>query len=1052
MPNQVREQIVQRIRKDSIGPEGEREVIRDRPSDRYVTGILFPQDAVIGAEEDDQLGFGADGDDEDQATEGAGATLASAIRPATAGLSFALNAGDSRPAADFCVSCGTYEALYVDEDGNRIDGTGAREFERWERSPHEIRLQAVPLETGRIELDGQGVPGMCLFLQVGRVGGATTVTAVLINKNQSGETRRENEERSFFQVALRVEAVEGSFLMPRPGAEAAADDDSKSTALIYREVQEYAVGHTCSATWDRSPEVSWLSTEWMPESIVPAVSDKGDAVFEELQSRGEGNALSTSWLATAAGPVLTEGLAALVDTYRQWLNVEEGRIGGLPQPFRDQAGVHISRCRSAADRMAGAVELIERDSQVRTAFQLANRAIQIQRRWATGDDDLVWRPFQLAFQLLSLASTSERGHPERNVMDLLWFPTGGGKTEAYLGLTAFLLLIRRLRRSENDDGTGTAAIMRYTLRLLTIQQFQRAARTVMACEYLRRKGAAGEDGVPNLGEIPFSIGLWVGGGATPNTRRLATQARGGSGATAKQLKDCPCCGNRLDWNITLQECRPYCRSDNCALGQQEPGLPIWTVDEDIYAVAPSLVIGTSDKFAQIVRNPSTRVFFGAGRNNHPPDLIIQDELHLISGPLGTMAALYETAIDELSSREAVRPKVIGSTATIRRAPEQIRALFNRDTCQFPPPVIDARNSGFAVYDDDKPGRLYLGLTSAGRSPKYALQAVAATVLQAAAMRALSDSEKDPYWTLVGYFNSLRELGGSLVLMQDDVPVSMRMFAARNEEPVRPIVEPVELTSRVTSDEIPDILQDLERQAGETGCYDVLLASNMISVGIDIPRLGLMLVNGQPKTLSEYIQATSRVGRGDVAGIVLTLYYNSRARDRSRYETFSSWHGALYQAVEATSVTPFASRAQDKALHAVLVALVRHRVATMQTSPQLSEASRQAANSLASSIEQRAAAVDSAEQEAVREKLSGLLDEWQQSTNLQEYWDDYRNLRSLMMSAEQYAASVAGGGGAGGGAGGARRALWPTPNSLRDVEPSSPFVLVERLRQQGDGNA
>jgi ATP-dependent helicase YprA (DUF1998 family) len=474
---------------------------------------------------------------------------------------------------------------------------------------------------------------------------------------------------------------------------------------------------------------------------------------------------------------------------------------------------------------------------------------------------------------------------------------------------------------------------------------------------------------------------------------------------------------------------------------------VWTIDDEVYRHTPSLLIGTVDKFAQIVRKTDAAVIFGRGTTYAPPDLIIQDELHLISGPLGSMAGLYEVAIDELCRADSVRPKVIGSTATIRRAEQQIRALFDRGTYQFPAPGIDAGNSGFAVTDHDSPGRLHVGLTTAGRSATYMLQALVASLMQSATAPGASSQERDYYWTLVAYFNSLKELGRALVLMQDDVPVSIRQFSARRGEQSRRTEAPAELTSRVRSYEIRDMLERLNKAAGNPDAVDLLVASNMISVGMDIPRLGVMVVNAQPKTLSEYIQATSRVGRGDAPGIVVTMYNSLRARDRSHFETFVTWHRCLYRDVEATSVTPFASRAQDKALHAVLVALVRYLVPGMDRRPILDDIRRAGAERIASTIEARVARVDPAERTVVSQKLQRLVDQWASRRDLQTYWDDYNRRTSLLMSAEQFAAKADVDPDL--DAEGARRALWPTPNSMREVEPGAPFVLRHVLRIEGN---
>jgi superfamily II DNA/RNA helicase len=243
-----------------------------------------------------------------------------------------------------------------------------------------------------------------------------------------------------------------------------------------------------------------------------------------------------------------------------------------------------------------------------------------------------------------------------------------------------------------------------------------------------------------------------------------------------------------------------------------------------------------------------------------------------------------------------------------------------------------------------------------------------------------------------------------------------------------------------------MLDRLNKPATDPEAVDLLVASNMISVGMDIPRLGLMVVNAQPKTLSEYIQATSRVGRGQVPGVVVTMYNSMRTRDRSHFESFETWHRCLYRDVEATSVTPFASRAQDKALHAVLVALVRHLVPGMDRRPVLDDLRRVDAERIASMIEGRVARVDSSERTMVSQKLQRLIDQWASRPDLQTYWDDYDRRTSLLMSAEQFAARADVDPDL--DAEGARRALWPTPNSMREVEPGAPFVLRHVLKAEG----
>ena len=362
--------------------------------------------------------------------------------------------------------------------------------------------------------------------------------------------------------------------------------------------------------------------------------------------------------------------------------------------------------------------------------------------------------------------------------------------------------------------------MRYTLRLLTTQQFVRAAAMITACEAIRRGRIPSSD-AKHLGKTSFSIGLWVGGDATPNrdSKEAYDSRADQSLSSPQQLSECPCCHGSLEYRqakssdpVTI-----WCRTTTCSLHGAH--LPVWTVDDDVYEERPTLVIGTVDKFAQIVRRKETARLFGVGTSAQP-QLILQDELHLIAGPLGTLAGLYEAALDLILSANGSRPKIIGSTATIRRADEQVLALFDRRTCQFPPPGLSAEDSGFAIIDQSHAGRCYVGVTTAGRSAKFALQAVMASLLQTAA-NGLSVRERDPYWTLVAYFNSLR-LGGALVLAQDDVNDTLQQLArARNEQARRP--EAIqELTSRRTQLEIRDMLNRLNIKAGQearlTSCW------------------------------------------------------------------------------------------------------------------------------------------------------------------------------------------------------------------------------------------
>ena len=750
----------------------------------------------------------------------------------------------------------------------------------------------------------------------------------------------------------------------------------------------------------------------MPQTQAPSPADvpaMGDASFDMA--------------ALAESDDLQRDLQPIVDAYRAWIaerqeDLDTGvqGIGG----HRDAADAALRTCREAADRIQAGIDLLAVDPNAERAFRFANQAMAMQRihtiaaeiRRNASDRKLAdvlaevdepknrsWRPFQLAFVLLNLPSLTDPEDDERSepgLVDLLWFPTGGGKTEAYLGLCAYTLAIRRLQGEVGglDGSDGVAIVMRYTLRLLTAQQFQRAAALICACEVIRRE--ATKAGNHTWGDVPFRIGLWVGSNVTPNRGSAAERAidqsrdRGSSsrGSNPVQLAICPWCGNEITAarNARYDNGRlrtlVYCSDSfgRCAFGQKHSkneGLPVVTVDDEIYRLLPGLVIATADKFAQLPWQGQLTALFGRvtqrcerhgyrspdldaqieEKDSHrardplpaaktvpnkplrPPDLIIQDELHLMTGPLGTLAGLYETAVDELCSWDLngkhVRPKVVASTATVRRASEQAHALFGRELEVFPPHGLDVTDSFFArqvPVSEDAPGRRYVGICAQGRRLK-AVEIRIYVALMAAAQKVFDvhGVAADPWMTLVGYFSSLRDLGGLRRLVDDDVKSRLARIQERGLGQ-RYLNDVGELTSRMDSGEIPKTLDRLgvtfDPNRSKEGPFpiDVLLATNMISVGVDVPRLGLMVVDGQPKATAEYIQATSRVGRSkEGPGLVFAVCNWARPRDLSHYERFEHYHATFYRHVEATTLTPFAPRAIDRGLTGLLTSLLRHQV-------------------------------------------------------------------------------------------------------------------------------
>jgi helicase-like protein len=1016
-----RDVLTARMAEDLIGPFDPKETIDARPSDVYLTGILWPQNTAIPPDQDERLAIASGDGDVGEESDVAQPLAAQMRRPSTAGISFACSSGSTHASVVVEVHCGRYEPHETEK-------------ERWIRipcAPSPITLELTP-GTQDVALSAVGIEGVRLNVRALAFSGGTLATITLVNGSTPERSREAIERATLFQTGVVVRAAENSRLITRPSRKAAIDADDRSNALLFRRSREYATGHTCSAQWDSSEdgsEIEAVKTAWIPAATAKAVSAVGSPHFKHL---GENGALAAATLAHCSNSELVAHLTSLCDAYAAWLGDQRVGLVDVPSEMTEAAQRHLDEIAKVLGRMRSGVTRLGTDSAMSEAFRLANFAMETQRKWS--GSSLVWRPFQLGFLLLSMESTLDRMHTDRDVMDLLWFPTGGGKTEAYLGLVAMVAFHRRLIGERPEDGAGVACIMRYTLRLLTTQQFIRAAATICACEAIRR-GTVDAGYKPRLGTVPFSLGLWVGGDATPNTRKEAFENWGVQfSASAKQLVKCPCCASDLDYIQRRENDSVVVRCHTSACALSKAPIPVWTVDEDIYEQRPTMLLGTVDKFAQIVRNAKTSTLFGVG-SPMQPQLILQDELHLISGPLGTLTGLYETAVDIILSSNGRPPKIVGSTATIRRAQEQVLALFDRHTCQFPPPGLDADDSGFAVVDAQAPGRRYIGLTTAGRSAKFTLQAVSASLLNGAA-HALSEEERDPYWTLLAYFNSLRELGGALVLMQDDVSDTLALLASRTGQSARQLSDIEELTSRRSQAEIRDMLDKLAVRVDQPGAVDVVLATNMVSVGVDIPRLGLMLVNGQPKTMAEYIQATSRVGRGNVAGLVVALLNNAKPRDRSHFETFSTWHAMLYRFVEATSATPFAPRARDRALHAVLVALVRHLIPGMLEHPKWTDAAIDHARKLIDLVAARAARIDEDESD-VRDELNRRLDVWIRRSP-ERYWKK-KGARdaSLMESAEEAAAKRA--------AGKIVGQAWATPNSMRGVEPATPFRLVPRLR-------
>lgn len=815
-----------------------------------------------------------------------------------------------------------------------------------------------------------------------------SVTVMMINDFSE---EREKPEHCLFQAKISVSTSKNTFVFAESHAEYQdihLDDEEKSLELLYRNKQIYGTGLGTAVDWSINNDgTGVLWSDFFPVKEIPGM--RFSLPENDLVRDDELSMKYLSDLDDTSKADKLDSLKRLVDLYREWVDDLELTAKNLDARYMDAAMRNIAECRRAYTRMYSGIQILSDNENAYYAFILANRAMFMQRIHirmqmsmsadyyddnvqvaeflntvdyrTSNDSSCRWRPFQIAFLLMDIGSIVNDQSEDRDLVDLIWFPTGGGKTEAYLGLTAFTIFYRKL--AHLLQSSGTTVIMRYTLRLLAAQQFTRAATLICACEYIRqdcelKKRRRNKYPAYPLGADPITIGLWIGGTHIPNKNDKAKEhldklLNVSEAFNLRNVKDrhnkfqvlkCPWCGTKMTkdvvnnkivgkWGYSLKKGNRFylfCPHESCDFTRE---LPIQIIDDELYDNPPTLLFGTVDKFAMLPWESRSGAFFGSRSDNRAPELIIQDELHLISGALGTMVGLYETAIDAICSQKGIKPKIIASTATIRRAKEQCSVLYNRDVVQFPAPGIDAADSFFAredVIDYEKCiyGRKYVGIMPSGKTKAMTEIRATAVMLQKMDTMELPDEVKDKFWTLATYFNSLRDLGKAHTFVEDDIKdfivrMANRMFVHR-----RLIISPDELTSRVTTTELNETLDKLEKteyssDKEQKRASDILLATNMISVGIDIARLNVMLMIGQPKLTSEYIQASSRVGR-EFPGTVFVQYDATKSRDRSHYERFTAYHDSFYRFVEPTGATPFSKPARDRALHAVLISVMRQQ--------------------------------------------------------------------------------------------------------------------------------
>ncbi|WP_294141028.1 helicase-related protein [uncultured Sanguibacteroides sp.] len=751
--------------------------------------------------------------------------------------------------------------------------------------------------------------------------------------------------------------------------------EDKMLDYLYRNKMAYGVGHNTSCVWENCEKdeshPTWISSSFLPQYNVKSQStdiediSKDVLVIKELSSFNNNKTQ------------IIENLKSLSVAYEKWIANEQFNANGNEWALRNG-----EKCVQIKERMNRGIELLNSNNNAMRAFQLANAAIYLQMfrneiyfskkrdgyepfeqhdffdysyedyahiQYPDLNKIPAWRPFQLAFILQCLPSFIEENTKDRELVDLLYFPTGGGKTEAYLAVSAFLIFWRRLQYPKNYGGVNV--IVRYTLRLLSAQQFERATKLILACEFIRQSHT-------DLGSDKITIGFWVGDSTIPNNIKKATVLltkvqdrlnKKQAVINPFQVSNCQWCNTKvigrmeakangvIGHRILHNRLTAYCLNPECSFSERKGGFPIVLIDEDIYSDPPTMLFATVDKFAQLAWKGEATTLFNHGKNRKP-ELIIQDELHLLNGPLGSMVGLFENVVLNLCTTPTQAPKLIASTATIKNVDKQIAGLYGKSVRIFPQNITSADDSFFSKTQENSKRR-YVGILPTGKTFTMANLRLNAALIFARLeiwQNDLNKVEVDQFWTILSYFKSLKNIGRFSNKIASELIPEIKQLQVRylmNQVPYnynynKLSYRNLELTSRIPNEQIKRNLDKLsvafDGNLAEHQAFDLVLATNMISVGLDIGRLNVMLINGMPPNTAEYIQASSRVAR-QREGIVCTLLDPNNTRDLSYFEDFISFHKTFYKQVEPLSVTPFAENALDKMLFTLMVTYFRHKM-------------------------------------------------------------------------------------------------------------------------------
>ena len=541
-------------------------------------------------------------------------------------------------------------------------------------------------------------------------------------KDQFSLSKEKLNLLALFQTEIQVQ-TDG--LLPfrdyRPNLYKTAED--KMLDYLFKDKLAYGIGHNTSCTWEEC-EQDDTKPNWIKTTFLPSYNVKNQSTETEKIDNNVLNIKNLSSFGNNKNRVIGD-LQKIADAYLSWINNESQNAIG-----NEFGEINIAKCKNIHRRIEKGILLLLNNDDAFRAFQLANTAIYIQmfqselhfnkkdgyeviensgnpqlgyNDYATapfpnGKQEPSWRPFQLAFILQCIPSFVEENSIDKDLVDLLYFPTGGGKTEAYLAVSVFLIFWRRITFPKNYAGVNI--IIRYTLRLLSAQQFERATKLILACEFIRQNQN-------DLGDEKISIGFWIGNATIPNSiekakDRFASLLKklndpkfdGKKAVNPFQLTNCQWCNTKIISRIGSPEetfsvghrinnhLQSYCLNPNCNFNETKGGLPIVLIDDDIYDQPPTVLFGTVDKFASLAWKGETTTLFNYN-GNRKPELIIQDELHLLNGPMGSLVGLFENVILALCTTENQKPKIIASTATIKNVELQIQNLYGKEARIFP---------------------------------------------------------------------------------------------------------------------------------------------------------------------------------------------------------------------------------------------------------------------------------------------------------------------------------------------------------------------------------